>query len=90
MLLAPRERQLSRTLNQALATLSPNDREILWLRTYQELPYREIAEVLEIEEPAARARMHVALGRLKQTFRRDSTGGADFSGFSLTFLDPDR
>ncbi len=56
-----------------LGTLSPNDREIVWMRIYEEMNYREIAEILQIKVPAARTRMHAALGRLERALRRSGS-----------------
>ncbi|MHC4779340.1 MAG: RNA polymerase sigma factor [Planctomycetota bacterium] len=45
----------------ALENLSPADREIVWLRIYEKMPYREIAELTGTREGAARSRMRYAL-----------------------------
>lgn len=41
-------------------------REIIVLRVYQQLPYSEIAEILDIREGTARCRMEYALNRLRK------------------------
>lgn len=55
-----------RILVEALATLSPDDQEILRLRTYEDLDSRRIAAVLGCSEPAARKRLSRAVARLRR------------------------
>lgn len=64
--------ELDRRLEAALAGLSDADREIILLRHYSELPFREIAELLGIPLGTALARAHRALQRL-----RAELGGED-------------
>lgn len=45
--------------------LSPEEREIIILRTEREMSFREIATVMQIEEPAARQRYRRARNRLQ-------------------------
>lgn len=52
-------------LAAALERLSDAEREILVLRHYSELSFREIAELLEVPLGTALARAHRALGRLR-------------------------
>jgi RNA polymerase sigma factor (sigma-70 family) len=52
-------------LAAAIDALSPAEREIILLRHYSELSFREIAELLEIPLGTALARAHRALGRLR-------------------------
>jgi RNA polymerase sigma-70 factor (ECF subfamily) len=51
---------------RAVAELAPDDREILLMRHVEELPYKEIACLLEIEPTAARKRYGRALLRLRK------------------------
>jgi RNA polymerase sigma-70 factor (ECF subfamily) len=51
----------------ALADLPVDQREALRLRIVQELPYPEVAERLNVSEPAARARVSRGLRRLALT-----------------------
>jgi RNA polymerase sigma-70 factor (ECF subfamily) len=53
-------------IHQAVARLSEADQEILWLRHVEELPYEEIACLLEIEPATARKRYGRALIRLQK------------------------
>jgi len=61
-----REDDLVRSMDIAAAMrrLSPNDRAILQLRFYFDLPLEEVAQVLHISTGAARSRLYRAAGRL--------------------------
>ena len=52
--------ELRRRLEEALATLSPAHREILVLREFRQLRYREIAELLQIPEGTVMSRLYSA------------------------------
>jgi RNA polymerase sigma-70 factor (ECF subfamily) len=58
--------ELARRVAQAVGQLSEADREILLMRHGEELPFDEIAQVLDIEPAAARKRFGRALLRLQQ------------------------
>ncbi|GMU83432.1 MAG: RNA polymerase sigma24 factor [Planctomycetota bacterium] len=55
-------------LNACLDSLPELDREIILLRHFSELSFKEIAEMLDIPLGTALARAHRALARLKQEF----------------------
>ncbi len=57
--------KLQRRMRKALEVLSENDRQILWMRHYDQLSFREAATVLEISENAATVRYVRALKRLR-------------------------
>lgn len=57
--------ELRRRVQQMLALLGPRDREILWMRHYDELSFKEAAQVLAITTSAANLRYVRALRRLK-------------------------
>jgi RNA polymerase sigma-70 factor, ECF subfamily len=59
-------KELAERVGEAVAELSEADREILLLRDANELPYEEIACLLEIEPAAARKRYGRALIRLQK------------------------
>jgi RNA polymerase sigma-70 factor (ECF subfamily) len=59
------EQELAEQVSQAVAQLSDTDREILLLRHAEELPYQEIACLLDIEPAAARRRYGRAMIRLQ-------------------------
>jgi RNA polymerase sigma-70 factor (ECF subfamily) len=65
-----------RLLAAALEHLNETDREILLLRHYSELPFREIAEILEIPLGTALARAHRALRRLRDELGAEADGDA--------------
>lgn len=55
-------------VRRAVAELPDIYREIVILRMYEQLPYADIAEVLDIREGTARSRMEYALSRLRKSF----------------------
>lgn len=57
-------------LATALSRLSTEKKEVLILARYQELRYREIAEVLECTEGAVKVRVHRALHDLKTIYKK--------------------
>jgi RNA polymerase sigma-70 factor (ECF subfamily) len=59
-------REFARLVRRAVAELTEADREILLMRHAEELPYEEIACLLDIEPAAARKRYGRALLRLRQ------------------------
>lgn len=63
------KRELARRVREALAELPEVDREILLLRTYEDLPYGEVAYVLGITPTAARMRYGRALVKLGAILR---------------------
>lgn len=64
----------SRMVRRALAEMPPEDREVLVLREYQELSYREIAGITGATESAVKARLFRArqalAGRLRPALER--------------------
>ena len=59
-------RELNECISRAVAKLSEPDREILLLRQTEDLPFDEIACLLEVEPAAARQRFGRALIRLQK------------------------
>ncbi len=57
-------------MRQALGLLKEPDREILWMRHYDQLTFPEAAEVLGVTESAATLRYVRALKRLKHLWER--------------------
>ncbi len=55
-------------LHTALSRLDRDDREVLLLSRFQELPFAEIAAVLECSVGAAKVRAHRALRELRDTY----------------------
>ncbi len=64
-----KEQELA-TLQNALAKLSPEYREVLVLSRYQELKYEEIARILNVSEGAVKVRVHRAMNELKKLYLR--------------------
>jgi RNA polymerase sigma-70 factor (ECF subfamily) len=62
--------EVQQQMRQALAMLKPQDREILWMRHYDELSYQEAGMVLGVTESAATLRYVRALKRLKDLWQR--------------------
>jgi RNA polymerase sigma-70 factor (ECF subfamily) len=60
----------TRLLEDALARLSPEKREVLLLSRIRELRGREVAEILGCNEATVRVRLHRALTELKEVFHR--------------------
>lgn len=53
-------------VKKAVAELPEIYREIIVMRVYEQLPYAEIASILDIREGTARSRMEYALNRLRK------------------------
>lgn len=61
-----RRRQLQRRVWEALSRLSEKHREIVVLRDFHDLSYREIAEILGIPRGTVMSRLHAARKALRQ------------------------
>jgi RNA polymerase sigma-70 factor (ECF subfamily) len=57
--------ELRERVRQALDGLKPTDREVLWMRHFDDLPFRDIALILGVSDEAAMQRYSRALRRLK-------------------------
>lgn len=57
-------------LRQAVADLDPAYREVVTLRVFEELPFKEIAEITGTNESTVKSRMRYALGYLERALRR--------------------
>lgn len=64
----------------AMQSLTPEQREVLVLCRFQELPFSEIAEILGCTPVAARVRAHRALVELRKWGLTHSTGGPLLAG----------
>ena len=62
--------ELARKMQETMGRLQDSDREILWMRHYDELPFADIALVLSINENTATVRYVRALRRLKDLWRQ--------------------
>lgn len=61
---------LRRSIDQALETLSPEDRAVIVMREVQNLPYDEIATALKVPLGTLKARLHRARERLRTKLYR--------------------
>jgi RNA polymerase sigma-70 factor (ECF subfamily) len=57
--------ELKQLVRQALAALRPADRELLWMRHFDELPFADIAAILGVTRNAATVRYVRALEKLR-------------------------
>jgi RNA polymerase sigma-70 factor (ECF subfamily) len=65
------ERQeIQRGIQEALDAMRPSDRQILWMRHFDQLSFKEIAQVLDITQTAANVRYVRALEKLKTIWKR--------------------
>lgn len=65
-------RERSRALRAAIDELPPKQRMVLELRVWSELPFKEVAELADCSENAAKVNFHYAVKRL-----REILGGGD-------------
>jgi RNA polymerase sigma-70 factor (ECF subfamily) len=67
-------------MGQTLAMLKPADRDLLWMRHFDQLAFADMAMVLEITENAATVRYVRALKRLKELWRQLHPREEDHAG----------
>jgi RNA polymerase sigma-70 factor (ECF subfamily) len=67
------QRQTSETLHQAVARLPTKQRMTLELRIYEDLTFREIAQVLDTNEGTAKVNFHFAMRKLRAFFKPESS-----------------
>ena len=65
-----RESRAAPAVNRALAELEADAREIVVLRVYEDMTFREIAQAIGTSETTARERYNKALGQLKRILER--------------------
>jgi RNA polymerase sigma-70 factor, ECF subfamily len=65
------ERQ--KQLRAAVASLPPQQRLVVELRVYEELPFAEVAEIAGCSEESARVNYHYALKRLRQRMNEEES-----------------
>jgi RNA polymerase sigma-70 factor (ECF subfamily) len=73
---AEADRRLSNsTLRQALLQLSPTEREVVYLRFFEDAPFAEVARMLGARQVTIRVRLHRALRKLRKTLRDEENKG---------------
>jgi len=65
-----RQTELSDLLQQCLMELSAEQREVVIMKEYEGLKFREIAEALQISENTVKSRMYYGLDGLKKIFEK--------------------
>ena len=60
------DKELMQKLQEAVASLAPEYREVLILAQYDGLPYEEIAKILGLTEPTVKTRLHRARLKVRQ------------------------
>jgi len=58
--------RLTHELRRAVGGLPPRQREVVMLKVYEGMTYREVAEILELSEGAVKAHLHQAVSNLKR------------------------
>jgi RNA polymerase sigma factor (sigma-70 family) len=62
------KKQDSENIHEALSKISPEHREVLLLSRFQELPYNEIAEIMNTSEGNIKVKVHRAMKELKRIY----------------------
>jgi RNA polymerase sigma-70 factor, ECF subfamily len=68
-----RQEDLAQRMQRAIKRLPPDDREIILMRHFEEMPNGEVAEALGLSDSAATMRYGRALKRLRQLLATDSS-----------------
>ncbi len=71
----PKNEELRNLLIQSLDDLKPNDVQLIELRFFEERPFKEIADILEITESNAKVKTYRLLEKLKKMMLKKSTPG---------------
>jgi RNA polymerase sigma-70 factor (ECF subfamily) len=66
------QESLEHTLRSALQTLKPEELSLIELRFFEQRPFAEIAEILDITEANAKMRTYRILGRLRKKMPKKS------------------
>lgn len=67
------QKELKKSIAYALGKLKPFLREVIIMKNYQHLKFREIAEAADIPEGTAKARYHRAIALLRKTLNHDTS-----------------
>jgi RNA polymerase sigma-70 factor (ECF subfamily) len=68
-------RDVRRQVEQAMATLSADEREVVILKEYQDLTFPEIAEVLDVPLSTVKTRLYRGLSQLRHRLERQGVRG---------------
>jgi RNA polymerase sigma-70 factor (ECF subfamily) len=58
--------ELGKRLREAVAKLSPRQREVVALKVFSAMTYREVARVMDLSEGAVKAHLHQAVSNLRR------------------------
>jgi len=67
-------KELSHAVHRALDQLSPQQREVLILKEFEGLKFKEISRILECPESTVKSRMYGGLNGLRSMLARDGIG----------------
>jgi RNA polymerase sigma-70 factor (ECF subfamily) len=73
---AAQNREIAARIDQAIATLPPEQREVFLMREVMEMPFAEIAAAVGSSEPTVKSRMRYALERLRLALKELRDSGA--------------
>jgi len=73
---AAESRELAAALGRALGEIPPEQREVLVLKEFEGLKFREIAEILDCPESTVKSRMYYGLSGLRDALARQGIRGA--------------
>jgi RNA polymerase sigma-70 factor (ECF subfamily) len=65
-------RELRGRVRRAVDALPPRQREVVRLKAFSELTYREVADVMELSEGAVKAHFHQAVSNLRRRMAAES------------------
>ena len=68
--------QSRRRVREAVARLPPRQREVVTLKVFSEMTYREVADVMELSEGAVKAHMNQAASNLRRLMTGPDAGRA--------------
>jgi RNA polymerase sigma-70 factor (ECF subfamily) len=68
------EEEAQRRLRTAVRRLPPQQRLVVELRVFEELPFRQVAEVAECSEDSAKVNFHYAMKKLRQWMNEEEAG----------------
>jgi RNA polymerase sigma-70 factor (ECF subfamily) len=66
------EEEAQRRLRAAVAQLPPQQRLVVELRVFEELPFKNVAEIADCSENAAKVNFHHALARLRELMNEEN------------------